>query len=544
MDDAALLYLEADDEVTTVVRRLRASTEPRVVVVAPGRSRATSSVVALRLLARIGAEESRELAVVGDALTRSLAGEAGLAAYPTVDDARRSAPVYPAASPPRRAGIHVVRGRANEEAAPTMPVAPVTRADAAWAETRANPAPAALTPPATRGVTWRRIPLAVAAAALAALLLAAAVAGAVLLPSAAVSIVPAAQTITARTYTILLEGPSDGADRRTGAADETATVTATGTYPIREQATGAVVFFNFNVSPVEVPAETLVAAGEQAFETVTPIVVPEGQLTPDGRIQAGEASAPVMASAPGQAGNVAAGAIDTVLSDGPRNRLRGFANNEARLVVNPDATSGGDERTGPEVTQADVDAAVEALRAALLAEVEAALGDEDVRVPVGTPGEPVFEGLDDLVGTRDQPAVEIRGTLAYDTWLVDRARLDRAAAERLGADRQAVPDGFRLVDDDTTVEVTGTLGTPEGAEISVAVRGRAVAEVSPDAVLARIRGLTADEGEAALADLGGARIDLWPDWATTVTELDWRIDVTIEGAAEDAAELPDASATP
>src|SRR5918999_2656554 len=105
MEDAALLYLESDDEVTTVVRRLRSATEPRVVVVAPGRSRATSSVVALRLLARVGAEEGRELAVVGDSLTRSLAGEAGLAAYVTVDDARRAEPVYPAASPPRRAGI-------------------------------------------------------------------------------------------------------------------------------------------------------------------------------------------------------------------------------------------------------------------------------------------------------------------------------------------------------------------------------------------------------------------------------------------------------
>ncbi|MDQ2689064.1 MAG: hypothetical protein M3Y29_02165, partial [Chloroflexota bacterium] len=77
-DVPTLLYLEADDEITAVVRRVRAADPGRVVIVAPGRSRATSSAVALRLLARAGEEDGRELAVVGDALTRSLAAEAGL----------------------------------------------------------------------------------------------------------------------------------------------------------------------------------------------------------------------------------------------------------------------------------------------------------------------------------------------------------------------------------------------------------------------------------------------------------------------------------
>ena len=51
-----LLYLEPDDEITSVIRRLRGADVGRVVLVAPGRSRATSSVVALRLLARAAAE--------------------------------------------------------------------------------------------------------------------------------------------------------------------------------------------------------------------------------------------------------------------------------------------------------------------------------------------------------------------------------------------------------------------------------------------------------------------------------------------------------
>ncbi len=48
-DGPAVIYLEADDEVTSVIRRLREADPGPVIVVAPGRSRATSSVVALRL---------------------------------------------------------------------------------------------------------------------------------------------------------------------------------------------------------------------------------------------------------------------------------------------------------------------------------------------------------------------------------------------------------------------------------------------------------------------------------------------------------------
>ncbi|HYI65514.1 MAG TPA: hypothetical protein VEW95_01165, partial [Candidatus Limnocylindrales bacterium] len=91
-EETTLLYLETDDEVTSVARRLGAADKGLVVLVAPGRSRATSSVVALRLLARVAADADRRLAVVGDALTRSLAAEAGLDAYASVEDAHNAVP--------------------------------------------------------------------------------------------------------------------------------------------------------------------------------------------------------------------------------------------------------------------------------------------------------------------------------------------------------------------------------------------------------------------------------------------------------------------
>src|SRR6185503_17991561 len=127
-DSPAVVYLEADDEITSVVRRVRAADAQHVIVVAPGRSRATSSAVALRLLARAGDETGRDLALVGDALTRSLAAEAGLTAYATLDDARRAEPSTD--EPPseaRTAAIHVVRGTDDTVATPVIAADEVTR---------------------------------------------------------------------------------------------------------------------------------------------------------------------------------------------------------------------------------------------------------------------------------------------------------------------------------------------------------------------------------------------------------------------------------
>ncbi|HEY7464785.1 MAG TPA: hypothetical protein VH987_10195, partial [Candidatus Limnocylindria bacterium] len=97
-DDTQLLYLEPDDEITTVVRRLREADSPRVVLVATGRSKATTSAVALRLLAQVAAEEGRHIALVADAGGRALAAEAGIPAFASVADANAegAVPLEPA----------------------------------------------------------------------------------------------------------------------------------------------------------------------------------------------------------------------------------------------------------------------------------------------------------------------------------------------------------------------------------------------------------------------------------------------------------------
>src|SRR5690349_6408344 len=141
--EAQILYLEPDDEIPSVVRRVRESELPRLVLVAPGRSKATSSAIGLRLLARHANEVGRQLSLVADPAARALAAEAGIPAFASIDQAQADlgGALAAAPSPAQRplAAIHVVRGEAASP--PAMPVVSGPPVDAEAAPTGAVAGP-------------------------------------------------------------------------------------------------------------------------------------------------------------------------------------------------------------------------------------------------------------------------------------------------------------------------------------------------------------------------------------------------------------------
>jgi hypothetical protein len=534
-----VVYLESDDEVTSVVRRLRAADPGPIVIVAPGRSRATSSVVALRLLGRAAEADGRSLSVVGDALTRSLAAEAGLPAFGSLEEAR-SADAGPApAVEPRHASISVVRGRAADETAPTL---------AALVPSGASPddltRPVAVPPLPSRPAAPRRRPPARAPrrnaglpvgllTALALLLVAATAAGAALLPAATVTIVPRSDEIGPVDYEIEVAD----AERSSGTAIATAEVVATGSYPIQELASGSVVLFNWTYVPVDVPAGTFVAAGEQAFATQADVTVPPGELTAGGQIAAGDIGVAIVAAVPGPAGNVAAEAINVVVNQSIDARLRGFPNNPEPRALNPEPTAGGVDTSGPEITQADVDTAVAALRDDLASQVAVGIGTANPdQISVEAPrGEPVIELPEGLVGMRDEARVEISGELAWEVVRADPASVMDEARALLVADLSLLPDGHELLEDSVEVEL-GQSSLADGVlTVPAAVTARSIRRIDVDEVRSRIAGLSAEEAEAALADLGSVSVKLWPGWAATVPELEWRAEIRVAETPEESA---------
>src|SRR6266540_2849570 len=297
-DETQLLYLEPDDEITSVVRRLREADAARVVLVASGRTKATTSAVAMRLLAQVAAEEGREVALVADPMARSLAGEAGIPAFASVADANAEGAVPLEPVPPRRAPIHVVRGEPRPAAPPPARVPPPPPTSIAGDETQAVRLPPPRPAPSRRRRGWAfRVPPRAALGALVALLLVAAAALAAVLPGATITIRPTTMEVGPRTYDV--EPAAQGPDE--GEVSLTLPGTATGDHPVLKKATGTVVFMNYSYVVVEIPEGTRVSAsGDVFFTTVERVLAPPGTLTGgDPPIDPGQVSVGIVAEVAG-----------------------------------------------------------------------------------------------------------------------------------------------------------------------------------------------------------------------------------------------------
>ena len=220
--------------------------------------------------------------------------------------------------------------------------------------------------------------------------------------------------------------------------------------------------------------------------------------------------------------------IDTVLSENADARLQGFPENGQRRVTNPEATSGGVDETGTEITQADVDAAVEALTADLRGEVADALDEHADAIVVQTElPAPEIEGLDELAGTRDQAEATINGSLPWEAWTADRAEVTEAARQQFANDPAQVPSGHVLLPESIEVAIEEAIVRRGAMRVDVTAAGRSAAEIDTSEVADRIAGLAPDDAEAALEDLGHATVELWPDWVASVPTMGWRIEVRV-----------------
>lgn len=555
--ETQILYLEPDDEIPSVVRRVRESEQSRVLLVAPGRSKATSSAIGLRLLARHANEVGRQLSLVADPAARALAAEAGIPAFASIDQAQADLPGDPAgaAAPLAQrplAAIHVVRGEAAGP--PAMPVVSGLSGEGEAAPSGALPGPGRsriadtqavpIAAPvsgtaAARGIRARRLPAMQRAsnARIAAIVGAVVVVGALiaaLLPSATIRIVPVVTTIGPVSYVVTLPGQSDS-----GRLQSSLTGSATGTYNTGiARAGGTVTFLNYSSDAVQVPRGTLVSAGNQVFTTNKTVVVPA-----TGFFFAGRRSVDVTAAAAGTAGNVAADAIDKVVDKALDDQLSSGFPQIGPRVDNQQATAGGTSKTGPQVSQADVNALVGRVKQDLATQLNSQFASHpdrtyaapqqpeqaQVTIPAGT------------VGTKDQPTFQLSGTLQYDRRYVTADQVTQAAADRLGSDSNAIPNGTVLVT--TSVVATASNAQQLGDLVSatVSAQGAVMKRLDLDQLKSRIAGLPADAAARALADVGTARVEFWPGWVNAVPRLPFRIDIAVDVPTASPSPVPGAS---
>lgn len=553
--EAQILYLEADDEIPSVVRRVRESEMARVVLVVPGRSKATSSAIGLRLLARHAAEVGRTLTLVADPAARTLAEEAGIPAFASIAEAQVDPMTRERASPPiprPLAAMHVVRGEAAVPAAIPVssghtPAPRATAADSAPAgvghypridDTQAVPVvapPAAVVrrrpsaEPRGRSVSRR----ATAIGALVGFVILAALVAA-LLPGATVHMVPTVTDLGPLAYTVSMPAQTES-----GTLNTISSGPVTGTYDDSTPARGPVVFANYSSERVQVPKGARVSAGDLVFTTDADVTVPR----PKGFGEGTTASVNVTAVSKGADGNVAAGAIDTIDDSDVQSSLCPFFLGCPRLVANRNALAGGVTKKGPQVTQADVDNGVARVKEDLRNQLAARIAENADRLyaPASPDENATVIVPKNLVGTKDKSTFNLSGSLQYARRYVTRDQLRQAGIEAVTTDTSHRPARTNVLQSSVVV-LPGQLRT-SGEQVSadVQVSAGVTPQLDLDQTRARIVGMSPTDATRAMAGMGIASIELWPGWVNDLPRIPFRIDIVIVEPGASPSSLPAAS---
>jgi hypothetical protein len=581
---ATIVYLDADDEITSAAARIRAADDARVGLVLPFGSRVATSRINFRLLAREALVTGRRLDIVApDQAARALAASAGLAVFgsvgeyesaldaiddaedPTIDlrDIGLGAATVAAPAPP--AALPGGDGRPidpSRDTAPTQRVPePITEpaSDDYGAPGIATGAAYSAPVVASRGVRTERPRRGISGRAVAVgvvlllLLGAGAVAAVTVLPTADITVTPSIETIGPIEFSVTADPAATTVDPEAGVIPATTvqvpvTVSgefpATGTKVVREKATGGVRFTNCDPSSAyTIPKGSVVSTRSGiGFELDESVFLPVAGISgspPNVSVRCSTSEVAVTAAKSGPDGNVDAGEIRVVPARYNRNLVR---------VTNPSATSGGSREEFPEVTRQDVDAAVAKLNEDALARFQADL-DDPATLPEGTTVFPETAAIGELTPDVDPTTLVEQQVETFTLSLsgsgsaqaVDASPIEAIAAQRL---EDAIGEGYELVDGSTTIDIGE--GSVVGGVITFPVDGSAkqLRPLDAAALERDVLGLSKADAETALADYGEVAIVLWPGYVTSVPTIDGRVTLVVAPAVDPDAGSPTPSPRP
>ena len=378
------------------------------------------------------------------------------------------------------------------------------------------------------------LPVAIGAAIVGLALLVGAVGAFVFLPAAEITVTPREEPIGPIELTVRADPdalavdpdvPVVPAERLQIPVEVTQSFTTTGRRVEESEARGEVTFSNLDfTSDNSIAAGSIVSTQSGVrFRTNEAVTVGEAKLV-GLQIVPTEASVGVTAVAPGTSGNVEPNTIVVVPAAEDPTSLK---------VRNRAATSGGTREEFPQIAQADIDAALQALQPLLAGAFTAAVGEGGG----ASENAEVFEEtavLGEAAPTVDPTTLLGKEQATFDLGLratgtviaVDDSPVEAIAESRLlgnvGAD-------YRLVDG--SIEIIHGTPTVAGGEVSFPVTARAarVPLLDPAQLLGLVKGLPVAEAEEALGQFGDVEVDTWPDWVSSVPTMDSRVSITIVG---------------
>lgn len=416
-----IIYLEPDDDITSVIGRIKEITPSAVSLVIPRGGNIAQSIVNLKLLKREIEKIDKSVSLVAnDKISKNLASQVGIAVYSTVQEAKNAKPsVIPAAASEFGESIKINRynkeedevALAEQQASPTIndvvheDPAPPPPVPAPVKE--AEPEPIRHTPPPpvhserpikhigthagseaaagsrfrSHNVSSRKKTIIIIVSVAVVLLLATSV---VLLPKADASIILKTESIKADP-TVTLDKNIVAVDAKAGnvpgtyvfsEGELTKEFTATGSKNAGTKATGQVVFYNYDyqdTNPKNIAAGTTIVASGKNFVTSAAVTIPGASATiVQGAIKVTpsvSAKVTITASDAGEEYNLAASRFD----------VSGYSAAQKQLVYaqSDAALSGGTTKKITVVSDDDLKKAKDDTQAELDQKIISALSDKE-----------------------------------------------------------------------------------------------------------------------------------------------------------------------
>jgi hypothetical protein len=549
-----ILYLDADDEITSAAARIRSTEADRIALVLPYGSRLATSRINFRLLAREAAERGKTIEIVAaDSSARALAAAAGLTVHPSVAAFEAGASGVLGAGTdgaPGAATTGEAAGAATSSAAATAVVVPergnVVRIDPPGSDDAPTgviivprrsservPVVGRVKPPVRTGVAVG------ASVGILALVVVAAILAFLLLPSATIVLAPRSTQVGPLADSVEARPDVTAPDATTMqipskpypfGAEASGTFTTTGKKVTDTAGTGNVTFANFDTGGSNtIPAGAIVKTESGiAFRTLEAANLPPASISffPPFPVSPSTATVPVVAVVSGESGNVPPNTIIVVPKGENKNLTK---------VTNQDATSGGTHTESPQVSQADVTKAMATLNTQLAADfdtkIQAAVG-----VPAGTTLFPETKSLGVPTPSVDPKTLVGQQVATFDLALtaagtvvgVDASPVKTVAEARL---RSRVDAGSRLDPASITIDIGAPTVTGDTVTFPVTMHGTETKTVDQAALLAAIRGLDLPAARAKLQPFGDADIRVWPDWVTSIPTNADRVSLTIGSPA-------------
>ena len=596
-----IVYLDAEDEITSAATRIRRAPGNPVARVIPYGARVATTRLNFKLLTREAMVNGKRLDIVApDASARALAAAAGIPVFGSVGEYESALdrPEEPPADPiaGSAATASAIAGAATTAsaiagaattAAPGAAAGPLPgttpdRAAAAGTAEPAGPATIGMAAAATARPTGldpreqaareaeldaivhrsREVPVArprrrgpgrgIVAGLLVLVLAvgAAGVAGYLFLPSAQITVTPLVEPVGPVELIVRADPEATAVDADAGVIPaQTVEVPvevggdfpATGKRVEKSAATGAVRFTNCDPSSAyNIPRGTLVRTnGGVAF------AIDEAAFLPVAIIDVNGGNADVKCQSSEVAVTAAEEGPDGNVAAGSIRVVPARYNRNLVRVTNPAATTGGAREEFTKVSQKDVDAALATLDEELVAQFETQLEDPE-GVPAGATVFPETAVLGEAVPTVDPATLvdhEVEsftlGLTATGTVLaVDPSPVEAIAGAALA---DAVTEGYELVEGSTRVVVGDATVTDGVVTVPVAGVAKQVRPVDGEALRLLVLGLPEAEARAILAPYGQVEIVLWPGFVVAVPTVDQRVTLTV---SEPVDETPDIAPVP